>query len=189
MESITSTSQRQESYPNSGPGGLTSQQLRQVPSFNCRRAALAETMVRNQPVVDGPTPLTVSHIPQGPLKSTTNCVRVIVLADDSELPKCKNVRCENKATYSLGDKNVIVCSRHRKGQHVKRYAKYASRYYCHCGARATYKDGCQVPKYCYWHKTATSETGYKFQRFSMHYRGQFVGSYTLPKGDMSGFEP
>lgn len=184
MRSTNVLSQRQEEHPIPGPSGLTSQQLRQVPSFNRRRLTLLSgeggVMVRNQPVVDGPASLTVSHITQGTTKSAKR-VRFTILENDDDLPKCRVASCTKKAHYSLGDGNVIVCSMHRKGQHVKVFGKKASRFTCHCGARATYRDDCRVPKYCYWHKTSNSETSFSFQRFSMHHRGQFVGSYTLPK--------
>lgn len=188
MESIQIPNQRQESNPSSGPNGLTSEQLRKLPSFNRRRAELRAEGVRNLPVARGPMPETASHIPKGGVKSTTR-VRPTILANDEHLPKCLVKSCDRKAHYSEGGSEVTVCATHRKAHHVRRYALLHSKHTCHCGTRATYKDGSQYPIYCYWHKTKTSETVFWFQRFSMHHRGQFVGSYVVPKSQAIGQGP
>ena len=107
--------------------------------------------MRNLPVVRGPMPVTVSHIPRGGVKSTTR-VRPTILANDVHLPKCLVKSCNRKAHYSEGGSEVTVCATHRKAHHVRRYALLHSKHTCHCGTRATYKDGSQYPIYCYWHK-------------------------------------
>lgn len=188
--------QRQEEYPTPGPVGLTSQQLRELPSFNRRRAALLTSGVRDLPVVGVPVSLTSSHIAQGTnvnivlsTKSAIKRVRIQMLKSDAHLPKCKIGNCNAKAHYSTGGDDVTVCATHRKAHHVRVYALTHSRHICHCGTRATYGVGSQAPKFCYWHKTPDSTTRFNFQRFSMHHRGQFVGSYVVPKdSDQSEIE-
>lgn len=203
MSTISVNHQRQEEYPTPGPISLTSQQLRELPSFNRRRAALLSGGVRNLPVVGCPTSLTDSHIPRGNKvitakpKSAIKCVRVTILDSDDHLPRCKIGSCANKAHYSQGDKNVTVCATHRNATHVRVYALLNTRRACHCGTRATYGVPGQAPTHCYWHKQSGHQTRFSFQRFSVHHRGKFVSSYTVPKDSdqtaidllKSGIEP
>ena len=185
MTSTPDQSQRQEEYSTPGPIALSALQLRNMPSFNRRRASLARTWVRNptietDSVNDESSTASDSHITLEIGKSAKR-VSPIYVDDFSTLKRCGIGSCTYKATYSRrGDLDATVCSKHRGPSGTLTYAKYAFKHKCHCGARATYRDGeCQVPTLCYWHRTGTSMTVYSYERHSLHHKGHFVGSYVV----------